>query len=399
MRQPVTKYDRQRRGCGCCLLKIAAAFAALFFLVELLLRMLGTLGPEVPVRAAYTQSGNGIPPKITYERNSLGLRSANWNEAGGKDDGKVRILVLGASAVECAAQESRDTWYAKLQPQIDRHFVERGLEAEIGGYGRGGDKLHEIYAFADRSLEDLEPDIVVVMLGVNDMLAADALRPYTAAQLLDWVERERYLHRRVFPVEKSTAAGWTPQIVKRFRAWRAMADDGESPNPALAHLPEARAKYLSLPVDRGIKARVGRSAPFEELFDSFLNFLTKSGARVVVVGQPVLLKAEMAEAELAACWMPVLAPPANSAAQPEQRRLLPADFLAELRRFQAIQKAAALKHGAAYIPLEERVAPTLANFYDDAHFTDQGNDAVSLALAPDLIKVIEEWLLVKDKEE
>ena len=49
----------------------------------------------------------------------------------------------------------------------------------------------------------------------------------------------------------------------------------------------------------------------------------------------------------------------------------------------------ALALGAAYVPLDEALAPTTENFFDDCHFTDLGSDRLAEAIFPTVLKEVQ----------
>ncbi len=110
------------------------------------------------------EAGPDGPPGITYRidtdehgfiEGEPRLQDADWE-----------IVFLGGSTTECMLQAPHDRWPAVLRVELERQFDLR-VNTYNGGLG-GNDVMHSNLALVSKVLP-MEPDMVVLMHGVNDM--------------------------------------------------------------------------------------------------------------------------------------------------------------------------------------------------------------------------------------
>ncbi len=356
---------------------MAARLAALLgmtllclLLGEAALRVLAPLPPGQ--RATLEQELPGLAPEIVYERNGFGLRGLSLHSRA-KPPGVVRVLCLGASTTDQPTQSTADTWCARLELALAPELAARGLRIETAAYGRGGLRTAGLLHWARRELRDFDPDLVVTLLGVNDLSlnGGPGYRydgrleppPETAGAAL---ERRclalSELCRRVF-------------LLRDRAHLRGRLEGGRAVQWHSRKLPELRRERAALPE----RARPLRDPdPLREFSDAsreLIAFLREAGAEVVVLGQPVLWKPDLAPAEEAALWLPL--------ATPEGPVRAPGAWLeAEMRRYNEVQRAHAERLGASYLDLDARIPKDLEHYFDDCHFTDRASARVAEELLP-----------------
>lgn len=171
---------------------VLAVVAALAFGAELAFRL---LAPRLGIDRAQIQAlrdfllrgelANYEPVAYTVFRrprrepfNSSGFNDVEWSRT--KTPGVPRILCLGSSTTEGGNPSAREGSYP--------HFLERTLESRTGrdfevlNAGISGWTSAEVLVAWFLNLQDLEPDLVVIHEGVNDLLPrfrADFRADYT----------------------------------------------------------------------------------------------------------------------------------------------------------------------------------------------------------------------------
>ncbi|MCM8761048.1 MAG: GDSL-type esterase/lipase family protein [Candidatus Omnitrophica bacterium] len=110
----------------------------------------------VPKPGATFTSKNGI----TFTNNSLGMRGAEIRQT--KDEGRVRVVVLGGSSTYCIGVSDDQTWPYYLEKIL-------GSKYEVINMGVPGYTTVENLIQTALWLSDISPDICVYYEGWNDM--------------------------------------------------------------------------------------------------------------------------------------------------------------------------------------------------------------------------------------
>ena len=74
---------------------------------------------------------------------------------------------MGASTAEQATQSNEDTWGLLPEEYLKKELPSRNVE--VGIYATGGLKTHELFRWVNRDLVSLELDLVITMLGINNL--------------------------------------------------------------------------------------------------------------------------------------------------------------------------------------------------------------------------------------
>lgn len=329
--------------------------------VELALRIVAPVQPcDQSTRLVFEQHTAGLAPEVVYQRNSLGLRTADGRELD-TSAAQKRILCLGASTTDQATQNWADTWCGTLEGLLRAS----GIPVQAASFGRGGMNASDAADALERLLALARPDLVVTLLGVNDMTWRRA-SPY---------ERVVTVVDCPSPVTVVDRCAQFSQICRRLAA--GVAPPTMSPARELewheANLPSIRQRFRALPVaDAPEKALESRSNLVASV--GRIAMLTRSAdARLLVLGQPVLWKEGMTEDEAARLWFPVQTGSASFV------RASPVWLANEMRDFNRAQANAAHSHNALYIDLDNVLPKDLGSYFDDCHMTDRGSADVARA--------------------
>jgi lysophospholipase L1-like esterase len=249
---------------------------------------------------------------------------------------------------------------------------------ETASFGRGGWTASDDLAFARDTLRRFEPDIVILLLGVNDLTWHGG--PSYHYSSLDSSLRVAIARRLPTPApsgvrrlcEKVSQLCRRAAIVKRAWAVRhsKVTLEWHSDN-----LPTLQKGYRRNPfVD--IPSRPNDPfVEFRDAVDSLVSYATGSGIATIVLGQPVLWSDHMPREELNRLWMPVSTP--DGPVRPSGRWLQE-----EMARYNKAQQEIARRHGATFVDLDSRVPKTLDYFFDDCHLTDAGSRLLATLLTP-----------------
>ena len=332
--------------------------------------------PEV--QQTVEQNLPGLKPRVTYELNQFGLRSIGMRTKE-KPERTIRILCLGASTTDQATQNTADTWSAILEKRLTEEFAGRGVRFEVAAYGRGGDKVFQTYHWARQNLLDFEPDLVVTLLGINDLAwHGGPTYSYDRAASLSSTGDGVIHFCRAYSQICRHGIRWVNQL----RARMALAT-GESVEWHSRNLPRLRAAYASLKLLPEVDRDPDPIVEFSDGLDLLLAFLEEHHLATLVLAQPALWKPDLSEEEQRALWFSI-----GTKAGPVRAR---GDWLArELARYNRLQAQLAERHGAWF--LDASLPRTLDTFFDDCHFTDRGSAAMAAAIYPILTRLVKQKL-------
>jgi lysophospholipase L1-like esterase len=352
---------------------MVSTVAACLLVAELLLR---TVAP-VPLdeELEFTQSLPGVQDTVVFERDRQGLRRRN-REAW-QDDRTLRILCVGGSTTEQVPQSYADTWCATLATELNGRLPEGGEKTSTAAaiFGRGGYRAVDVYDWVERNLDNLAPDLVITLLGVND---------------LAWNGGPDYRYEGLSAALEVSRARWATDLSlagrcrERFQLCKRLAllrDQVLSPNDGTQlewhsqNLPSLRDEYRDRPKVESIARDPDPMDEFEDAVEALVHFVLGRSTPVLLLGQPVLWRNELSEEEQQSLWFTV-------ATSDGPVRAAPAVLADEMDRYNQAQRAIAERSGAAYLDLGSLIPSSLDYFFDDCHFTDKGSRRVAAETAP-----------------
>lgn len=312
----------------------------------------------------------GTSPRARFVTNSYGLRG---EEPSPDDD--YRILVLGGSAAECLYLDQARTWPALIGDSLNRAEPDRRVW--IGNGGRSGQNSR------DHSLELeclplklIDPDAVIVCLGVNDLLLRlrqdQAFDPHA---LLRPGGRDLQIdHAFLFvPDEYSLPP---PPWYKRTGVWRGLREAkkilaADSPQDAAGTIVEAwRGRRRKACEWRRSLPEMGPALrEYVANLRRMIALAAEKGTRLVFITQPAVWREGMSEEESARLWMGGVGNFQNADGLPYYT---PGALARGLELYQDVLKSVCAWSGTECFDLAAKLPPTTENFYDDCHFTEKG---------------------------
>jgi lysophospholipase L1-like esterase len=311
----------------------------------------------------------GLQPEILYERDALGLRRLSLNP-NYKPADAIRILCVGASTTDQPTQDTANTWCGMLQLKLTELFSDRGVGIETATLAQGGWRVPDLVARINDRIDTLQPDIVIVLMGIND-LAFNGGPGYVYTGLSD---RLAAIGHRDSSLKSSfwgrcEAVSYLCQrltlLRKMFHDWR-LRRAGQVLEWHSQNIPVLRQEYQQYHYVDAPKRDPDPLREFEDGMEHLLGLLDRHSADAIVLGQPVLWKENMSEAERTALWFYVETPAGR--VRPSGRWLV-----TEMARYNAAQHTIAQKHGVRFLDLDARIPKDLDHYFDDCHFTDLGS--------------------------
>ena len=333
---------------------------------------------NVPAPAVF----RGVVGEARFETNRLGIRGPEFSRS---PEDEYRILVLGGSAVESFYLDQEEAWPALVGAGLPA--TADGRKVWVGNLGRSGHNSRDHVMEMRLLVPRLPIDVIVVMMGVNDLglrLAQDAA--YNPA-FLESPANVAYQIRHAFAVRPSDPnlpfyrQGWVGRFLGlepeslRVKPWQVVDNAGW----AFQQWRELRwkgPKVTTLPA---------LSSALEEFASNAAEIAWRGremGARVVFLTQPALWRADLSPAELHTLWMGGIGDYQGGGAS---------YYAAEaLARGLAAYNQALLdfcnRTGAECFDLASRVPLDLTIFYDDCHFNENGARVVAESVVGYLAK-------------
>ena len=370
-------------------------------LTEAVLWLLFPLPFGKSVRVTLEQDLPGLSPVITYDRNEIGLRSISMRSRQKPTD-TFRILCLGASTTDQPTQNTSDTWSGILETMLNQRYADTKYHIEVGAYGRGGDKILHRFLWAVKNVPSLEPDMVIILEGINDLCFNggpgyyypgfhDQLNAYAnqnitgSDMILHHIEGQFGLNMcSSFGLRKISQIARRASNLRRNLMLRKATSTGKAKEWHSAAMPILRQEYKDALYRESVKRKNDPVQEFHDGIQGLTALLKTEGIPGLVLSQPVLWKLDMTSDEQALLWFWVEATEGRVRASTTWLRN-------EMDRYNQIQKEAAEINLMVFLDLAEHVPRTTEMFFDDCHFTDKGSRLVAETLFPIVTKMIDDF--------
>jgi len=356
-------------------------FFALMIIGDLLLWVVAPIedGPP-PLHIKVRQHIPGLKPEIIVERIFNHLRSLSIRNLTKPTD-SIRILCLGASTTDQITQETQDTWCALLEKQLQLNHVDPGAHIQTLSYGQAGDRAINTALWMRGMIDQIRPDIVVTLLGINDLTWSGGPK-YEASDIRTMIKQGRGQMGTLFYLKQlCTSISQVCRrvsIIKRNIAQREALRNGTAVE---FQLPELRIAYQRLPYVPDVRRQPDPIDDFRVNLDWLMDFLHQRQISVIVLGQPVLWKDGLTPKEYNSLWFSINTP--NGLVRPATSWLLN-----EMHKYNRVQQQVSEKYEFTYLDLDAVIPKTLDYYFDDCHFTDSGSARVAEAVFPSLEQLL-----------
>lgn len=290
-----------------------------------------------------------------------GFRSRGLEPPGTpKPAGTYRIFFVGASAVENVAVPDERTFEA---------LVEAELNVRLGGAprvvvvnaGLSGNVVADTVSLVLHRVLALEPDLIVAMDGLNDMIQSTS--------------------RRFDPAHGSEATSpRAPRPGEVLRAWSRLADlSGRALDRAGAEDRYARWRRRRREQPFTTGADPTRGLPYWRRYLALLSAAcAEARVPLAFMTHPCLWRPDLSPREDEALWMGWVAHGELNLDTPT--------LLRGLEAWNGALREHAAARGDLLIDLAGAVPRDLDHFYDDCHFTARGNEVAARAIVAALLQ-------------
>lgn len=187
--------------------------------------------PANLVLTTYTEEGlSGMPREGRFTTNNYGFRGDSLVFP--KPVNEIRLFIVGGSTVECLYLDDTLALNFQLQNVLNSRTAE-GRTYKVYGAGKSGDASDDHVAMISQRIVHLEPDIIVLLAGVNDLFRA--------------IYNHDYLH-----------LAQTATVSQKENVWKLAATEFQIPRRLHA------LKKIWFPTDEEIQTRVSRTSDYAQ---------------------------------------------------------------------------------------------------------------------------------------
>lgn len=374
------------RQVGLTVLLLVGGSAVGLVIGEILLRLL--IAPAAGYRALTpgleakfeSQSPSGARSTTVFRVNSMGVRGREWSS---DRRSEYRVLCMGGSTTECQTTDQSVVWTTLLEEELG---TVAGRSVWVGNIGRSGLASDEHVLQMRHLLDVYDPDVVVLLEGVNDLSRRLRQGPSFDPSIFDSPEGRRRLEEHAFAVSpESPGRGWAKDNwLKRTRTWRLLRrlkfdvlkreeDPGDLGKVGSWRERRAGGRRASeLPdLETGLQ-RYARN------LTEIANLARARGVSLLLVTQPVLWRPDLSEREERLLWMGGVG---NFRTVPGSLYYEPAALAGGMDAYNATLMRVCRETGAACLDLAALVPKTTEYFFDDCHFTDEAQPLVADSVA------------------
>jgi lysophospholipase L1-like esterase len=287
----------------------------------------------------------------TFTTNNLGYRGDSL--AIPKPAGEVRVFVVGGSTTECVFLDDREALTRRLQDRL--RAAHPGVDVRVYGAGRSGDRSWDHVAMVGQRIAHLQPDLIVLFAGINDLFAGANRRDYLMRDTASTPSLKLLL------AEAATEFQVPRLIMRATSRYDPSQPDIRSEYRRLAA--QARARPLAEgPPDENVR-------PYEENLRTVGAIARAHGARVIYMTQATTWNARDPRPSE---WHWMVG---------TRVRYREADLDAAMEHYNDAMRRAAAASGAPLFDLARAIPKSADFFYDDVHFNVAGADTTAAMLA------------------
>jgi len=270
-----------------------------------------------------------------------------------KPPGEFRVFVVGGSTTECIFLDDAESLTARLQAYLRQAMP--GVNVRVYGAGKSGDRSWDHVAMVGHRIAHLQPDVVVVFAGINDVMAGVAGRDY----LLRTEQR---------PLERGVVLKMAMSELQLGRLVHAALARPTPEEVGLESSYRRSVLYVSRLPRRPLPRRPDPT-PYAQNLASLAGMVRAQGARVVLMTQATTWNTTDRRS-LAWHWM-----------QDVHGRYPEADLDATMGRYNDAMRAVGAAQGVPVFDLARVIPKTTEDIYDDVHFNVRGADTAARLLA------------------
>lgn len=288
-----------------------------------------------------------------------------------KPAGTYRIFVLGGSTVFAAEMFYEKTHAAILEEKLKARYPERNIEVLNAGYPWYATE-HSLIQYLFK-IKDYDPDLVIMWHGINDFYRSFLTPRFTYGKF-----ESDYAHFHG-PMARVVREHFRPAPLARFHL------------VSMVYL--IRAFYSKISADKAVArffepvevSEFPSLEPFRRNLISTIRAVHSDGVSLILGTQPVLYRDDLSQKELDMLWVYKTMCVEDGKYPNLKSAILGMDL------FNQVTREVAREYGVPLVDLEHKVPKMEKYFWDDCHYTEEGNARI----ADELFETIVDKKLIK----
>lgn len=326
--------------------------------------------PDREITVRISDSLPGLPDEATFTTNGFGFRGGAMADP--KPEDEFRVFLVGGSTVEGFVLDDSVALHTVMQRELEAARKNDGPVVRIYNAGVSGHRSDDHVSLVSHRLLHLDPDLVVVMAGANDLVAAihghDYLhydRDYTATDerldgylLAKMLATELQLPRRLHHALRALRGGREGRIVDGIAySDYARARERLRSDPVVDELPDVE------------------TTAFAENLRTMVGAVRAHGAEAMLATHPSSWDSDVDPGISRLHWL-----------RNQQGTTYAGEAMADgLERFNDATRRVAREMNVALADLAARIPRSSEAFYDDVHFNVRGAELAAQRLAGALV--------------
>jgi len=307
------------------------------------------------VAVAYqSDSVTGFSGEYKFQTGPLGYRTKSVLSRE-KEDGAYRIFFLGGSTTICSYLPLEHVFSQLVEDGLNQSGL--GYEFQCANGGVDGGQTRDTLALLNQDVVLTNPDCVVVMHAINDLIAGLA-REFDSAEVDRRAARSKAkrMYRDIYGAPR-------PYVYLFYKSLRQLHSDRFT----LSHILKERHSRSEFPEQE--VSSFPNVIYFEKFLRSIVGSCQACGTRVVLMTQPSLYRKDLSAEEKDRIWC--------SFHPKDGVNPTPESMVAGMAVYNDATRRIAAEMGAELIDLAPKVPRTLNYMYDDVHYTVEGNRRVA----------------------
>jgi lysophospholipase L1-like esterase len=376
---------------------VSAFFGVTFalLLAEFALRLISpapagyrAMNPNLQVTFNAGLNAKGVQGPALFKVNSMGFRSREW---AADRTSEYRILCLGGSTTESILNDQSRIWTTLLEQRLGQ--LPDGRSVWVGNMGKAGlASKHHIAQLKHLQLYD--PDLIVVLVGSSDFMSRLKQDGVDSSSILAYQPAgEEILEEQSFAVLPSRSLWNEPDSwYKSTRLWKLLypiksafldrSQRQDQDGSSLKRWREMRAAGRRSDVLPQME--VSLDAYGQNLKEMAL-LARDSGLPILLLTQPSIWRADLTDKEKGQLWMGGVG---EFRDKPGSLYYEPAVLERGMNAFNQRVLQVCHETNAHCVDLAKAVPKSTDYFYDDEHFTDQGQKRVADAVAEGVLPLL-----------
>jgi lysophospholipase L1-like esterase len=318
----------------------------------------------------------GVTGSTQFTINAFGFRSPRLQSIDKPSDMR-RIFCIGGSTTECNYIDDQDVWTEQLNQRLQERMPSDVI-IDVINAGRAGHSTREHITMLAQRVIPFDPDLVIVMAGINDMIVQMA--PDYSPCREDRRSRYTLFAGEVLKIKYLICS--VSQIMRRV----ALIRRGSGRRDVLGNFVQDlegkwhkrwRARLTQMPIERLTDPNCFPRPEFEQNLQSLIGICRTNEIPILLLTQPAIYRSDLDEYEKSLLWF-----------TPGGRHYSSGDMALLLNRYNECTRKVADKLDAPLVDLAVQLPRDTTVFYDDCHFNVSGCAAVAKIIAEAPLKML-----------